>query len=281
MGHLMIPAPTQDAGTSPAGWHETCLGNRDCEAVNLGANDAADLDGFLKMGDRAKTLVSRIIRIFNRVCLPTLGFTQGWVPTNRRNGQHFRNFQVCTSMFLETLEWVECFFFLTEKSCEKRRAKFQGIVGCTPYQPTLMGNPNISPTWWIFMGYNPPIVPWIFNTDGSICASVLSFWIWVGWKTDSGWNSRCLMIPNGENFHHAFRRFSGCLFCSTHSTLWDRWGRHTPQLPVSFLIKIKSGISAIPSFHRSFSSPKTHPWLRFKVNPSCIVTLPLFIASFD
>ena len=107
----MIPAPTQDAGTSPAEWHETCLGNRDWEAVNLGANDFCDFDGFLKMGDRAKTLVSRIIRIFNRVCLPTLGFTQGWVPTKRRNGQHFRNFQVCTSMFLETLEWVECFFF--------------------------------------------------------------------------------------------------------------------------------------------------------------------------
>ena len=33
--------------------------------------------------------------------------------------------------------------------------QFQGIVGCTPTNIPLLGNPYISPIWWEFMGYNP------------------------------------------------------------------------------------------------------------------------------
>ncbi len=31
----------------------------------------------------------------------------------------------------------------------------QGIVGCTPTNVPPMGNPYISPIYWVFMGYNP------------------------------------------------------------------------------------------------------------------------------
>ena len=51
------------------------------------------------MGDRAKTLVSRIIRIFNRVVPTDFRVHPGLASKPTVYGQHLRNFQVCTSMF--------------------------------------------------------------------------------------------------------------------------------------------------------------------------------------